>query len=52
MSTKKRHLDHVECLGVWRLLFDHLFFSCGGGETARVSSHTFIAQQVVGNTVA
>jgi hypothetical protein len=23
----------------------------GGGETARVSSHTFIAQQVVGNNV-
>jgi hypothetical protein len=27
---------------------NHLFFSCGGCETARVSSHMFIAQQVVG----
>jgi hypothetical protein len=53
MSTEKCHLDQVECLSVRRLLFDHLFFSCGGGcETARVSSHTFIAQQVVGNNVA
>jgi hypothetical protein len=52
MSTEKRHLDQVECLGVRQLLFDHLFFSYGGCETARVSSHTFIAQQVVGNNVA
>jgi hypothetical protein len=51
MSTEKRHLDQVECLSVRRLLFDHLFFSCGGCEIARVSSHTFIAQQVVGNNV-
>jgi hypothetical protein len=29
-----------------------MFFSCGGCETARVSSHMFIAQQVVGNNVA
>jgi hypothetical protein len=30
---------------------NHLFLSCGGCETARVSSHMFIAQQVVGNNV-
>jgi hypothetical protein len=41
----------VEYLSVRQLLFDHLFFSCGGCETARVSSHTFIAQQVMGNNV-
>jgi hypothetical protein len=35
---------------VW-LLLNHLYFSCGGCETARVSSHMFIAQQVVGNNV-
>jgi hypothetical protein len=35
---------------VW-LLLNQLFFSCGGCETARVSSHMFIAQQVVGNNV-
>jgi hypothetical protein len=35
-----------------RLLLNHMFFSCGGCETARVSSHMFIAQQVVGNNVA
>jgi hypothetical protein len=29
----------------------YLFLTCGGCETARVSSHTFIAQQVVGNNV-
>jgi hypothetical protein len=46
----RRHLDQVELL-VRRLLLNHLFFSCGGCETARVSSHTFIAQQVVGNNV-
>jgi hypothetical protein len=51
MSTEKRHLDQIELLSVRRLL-DHMFFSCGGCETARVSSHTFIAQQVVGNNVA
>jgi hypothetical protein len=28
--TGRRHLDQVESLGVRRLLFDHLFFSCGG----------------------
>jgi hypothetical protein len=44
-------LNQVESLSVRRLLFDHLFFSYGGCETARVSSHTFIAQQVVGNNV-
>jgi hypothetical protein len=33
-------------------LLNHMFFSCGGCETARVSSHMFIAQQVVGNNVA
>jgi hypothetical protein len=27
---------------------NHMFFSCVECETARVSSHTFIAQQVVG----
>jgi hypothetical protein len=48
--TRRRHLDQVELL-VRRLLLNHLFFSCGGCETARVSSHTFIAQQVVGNNV-
>jgi len=51
MSTEKRHLDQIILLALW-LLLNHLFFSCGGGcETARVSSHTFIAQQVVGNNV-
>jgi hypothetical protein len=29
-----------------------MFFSFGWCETARVSSHMFIAQQVVGNNVA
>jgi hypothetical protein len=48
--TRKHHLDQVELL-VMRLLFDHLFFSCGGCEAARMSSHMFIAQQVVGNNV-
>jgi hypothetical protein len=53
MSTEKRHLDQIELLSVRQLLFNNLFFSCGGGcETARVSSHTIIAQQVVGNNVA
>jgi hypothetical protein len=28
-----------------------MFLTCGGYETARVSSHTFIAQQVVRNNV-
>jgi hypothetical protein len=46
----KRHLDQVKLLVV-QLLFDHLFFSYGGCEAARVSSHMFIAQQVVGNNV-
>jgi hypothetical protein len=49
--TGRRHLDQVESLNVGRLLFDHLSFSCGRGVTARVSSHTFIAQQVVGTNV-
>jgi hypothetical protein len=48
--TRRRHLDQVELLVVW-LLFDHLLFTCGGCEAARVSSHIFIAQQVVGNNV-
>jgi hypothetical protein len=50
--TGRRHLDQVESLSVRRLLFDHLVFSYGGEcETARVSSHMFSAQQVVGNNV-
>jgi hypothetical protein len=48
--TRRRHLDQVELL-VMQLLFDHMFFSCGGCEAARVSSHMFIAQQIVGNNV-
>jgi hypothetical protein len=48
--TGRCHLDQVELLVV-RLLFDHLLFTCGGCEAARVSSHMFIAQQVVGNNV-
>jgi hypothetical protein len=48
--TWRCHLNRIELL-VMRLLFDHLFFSCGGCEAARVSSHMFIAQQVVGNNV-
>jgi hypothetical protein len=49
MSTEKCHLDQIKLLALW-LLLNHLFFSCGGGcETARVSSHMIIAQQVVGN---
>jgi hypothetical protein len=31
---------------------NHMFLSYGGCETARVSSHMFIAQQAVGNNVA
>jgi hypothetical protein len=34
-----------------RLIPWYLFLTCGGCETERVSSHTFIAQQVVGNNV-
>jgi hypothetical protein len=34
-----------------RLILQYLFLTCGGCVTARVSSHTFIAQQVVGNNV-
>jgi hypothetical protein len=49
MSTEKRHLDQIILLALW-LLLNLLFLSCGGGcETARVSSHMIIAQQVVGN---
>jgi hypothetical protein len=49
MSTEKRHLDRIEPLDTW-LHLNHLPFSCGGGcETARVSSHMIIAQQVMGN---
>jgi hypothetical protein len=33
------------------LILGYLFLTCGGCATARVSSHTFIAQQVVGNNV-
>jgi hypothetical protein len=33
------------------LILRYLFLTCGGCEIARVSSHTFIAQQVVGNNV-
>jgi hypothetical protein len=48
MSTEKRHLDQIKLLALW-LLLNHLLFSCGGEcETARVSSHMIIAQQVVG----
>jgi hypothetical protein len=50
MSTKKRHLDQIKLLALW-LLLNHLFFSCGGCEIARVSSHVIIAQQVVGKPV-
>jgi hypothetical protein len=46
----RRHLDQIKLLVVW-LRLNHLFFSCGGCETTRVSSHMFIAQQVVGNNV-
>jgi hypothetical protein len=48
-STRKPHLDQIKLLVVW-LLLNHLFFSCGG-ETARVSSHMIIAQQVMGKPV-
>jgi hypothetical protein len=48
MPTEKRHQDQIELLALW-LLLNHLFFSCGGCETTRVSSHMIIAQQVVGN---
>jgi hypothetical protein len=34
-----------------RLILRYLFLTCGGCETARVRSHMFIAQQVVGNNV-
>ena len=34
-----------------RLILWYMFLTCGGCETARVSSHLFIAQQVVGNDV-
>jgi hypothetical protein len=47
MSTEKCHLDQINLLALW-LLLNHLLFSCGGCETARVSSHMIIAQQVVG----
>jgi hypothetical protein len=50
-STGRHHLDQIELLVVW-LLLNHLFFTCGGCEIARVSSHIFIAQQVGGNNVA
>jgi hypothetical protein len=50
MSTGKCHLDQIELLALW-LFLNLIFFSCGGCETARVSSHMIIAQQVVGNLV-
>jgi hypothetical protein len=34
-----------------RLILRYLFLAYGECETARVSSHTFIAQQVLGNNV-
>ena len=34
-----------------RLVQWYLFLTCGDVSTTRVSSHTFIAQQVVGNNV-
>jgi hypothetical protein len=34
-----------------RLILWYLSLTCGGCETTRVRSHTFIAQQVVGNNV-
>jgi hypothetical protein len=49
-STGKHHLDQIKLLALW-LLLNHLFFSCGGCETSRVSSHMIIAQQVVGKPV-
>jgi hypothetical protein len=48
MSTGKHHLDQIKLLALW-LLLNHMFFSYGGCETARESSHMIIAQQVVGN---
>jgi hypothetical protein len=42
MSTEKRHLDQIKLLALW-LLLNNLLFSCGGCETARVSSHMIIA---------
>jgi hypothetical protein len=50
MSTEKHHLDQIKLLALW-ILLNHMFFSCGGCETARVSSHVIIAQQVVGKPV-
>jgi hypothetical protein len=49
-STRKRHLDQIKLLALW-LLLNHLFIFYGGCETARVSSHMIIAQQVVGKPV-
>jgi hypothetical protein len=49
-STGRHHLDQIKLLVVW-LLLNHLFFSFAGCETARVSSHMIIAQQVVGKLV-
>jgi uncharacterized protein YunC (DUF1805 family) len=48
--TQRRHLDQVELLVV-QLLFDHMLFTCGGLNIARVSSQKIIAQLVVGNNV-
>jgi hypothetical protein len=49
-STGERHLDQIKLLALW-LLLNHLFFSYGGCEPARVSSHMIISQQVVGKPV-
>jgi hypothetical protein len=51
--TGRCHLDQIVSFIVRRLLFDHLFFTGGGGGLyiARVSSQKIIAQQVVGNKV-
>jgi hypothetical protein len=38
---------HPLCASSW----GYLFLTCGDVSTTRVSSHTFIAQQVVGNNV-
>jgi hypothetical protein len=49
MSTEKRHLDQIKLLALW-LLLNHLFFSCGGCETARVSSHMIIVNKLWGTS--
>jgi hypothetical protein len=49
MSTEKRHLDQITPRLVAPLEPPALLL--WGCETTRVSSHTFIGQQVVGNNV-